>query len=259
MKFAPINHNTAGSVDPLAYDLAIERGKPFFDTELHGGPPSTRYPYFPAVVAQCGTAMPHILEVGTWIGASLAAWDEAARGQAWFTVVDLWKPYATDTGTIYEFNRAAADNGSVFRMFMHNIKALGMDTRVSIVQGDSREVLPTLKGTFDIAFIDGDHRYEYAKADIENCMKLVKVGGILCGDDCELQVADSYNDPRGIDIAVAKNVDVAAFMPDGTDEWHYYHPGVTRALFDCFGRRVSCYDGLWIVRKTADGWEDVAL
>ena len=38
-----------------------------------------------------------------------------------------------------------------------------------------------------------------------------------------------------------------------------YHPGVTIAVADFFGRRIACYEGYWVVRKTGTGFEDVAL
>lgn len=38
-------------------------------------------------------------------------------------------------------------------------------------------------GSQDIVFIDGDHRYESVKRDIELYWPKVKAGGVLCGDD----------------------------------------------------------------------------
>lgn len=38
-------------------------------------------------------------------------------------------------------------------------------------------------GMFSFVFIDGDHSYEGAKADIDSWKSKVKSGGILCGDD----------------------------------------------------------------------------
>ena len=259
MRLGSVTRTAETIVDPHAYDNAIERGKPFFDDELHKFAPPKRFGYFPAIVANCGHPTPHILEVGTWIGASLAAWDRASRGEAQFTVVDAWEPYAEDSGEIYDFNRSVAANGSVYRLFMHNITALGMKDRVTIVRGDSRSVLPAMDGAFDIAFVDGDHRYEFVKSDIENCKRLVKMGGILCGDDLELQVADVDVGLAFINTEVGNKVDISAFQVDDAAGWEYFHPGVTRAVFDCFGRKVSCYDGLWVVRKAPGGWEDVRL
>lgn len=35
----------------------------------------------------------------------------------------------------------------------------------------------------DFVWIDGNHEYDYAKADIENYWPLIRPGGLLCGDD----------------------------------------------------------------------------
>jgi len=40
---------------------------------------------------------------------------------------------------------------------------------VSFMQGISQEVIPTLNQSFDMIYIDGDHRYAAVKSDWENC------------------------------------------------------------------------------------------
>lgn len=55
--------------------------------------------------------------------------------------------------------------------------------RFTFLKGLTDEVLPKLKREYDLIFIDGDHSYEGAKADILNCQKLVKKGGIILLDD----------------------------------------------------------------------------
>lgn len=55
--------------------------------------------------------------------------------------------------------------------------------RWDIIYGDSREVIPSLKEKFDYIYVDGEHWYENAKADIENSWPLLKKGGIMVCDD----------------------------------------------------------------------------
>ena len=43
-------------------------------------------------------------------------------------------------------------------------------------------------GSLDFVFVDADHSYEAAKADIAALRSKVKPGGIFCGHDCELRV-----------------------------------------------------------------------
>ena len=43
------------------------------------------------------------------------------------------------------------------------------------------------KNNFDLIYPDGDHSYHGVSVDIDNCCSLVRDGGILCGDDLEIQ------------------------------------------------------------------------
>ena len=246
--------------DFSAREAAIAAGEPYYGAlgEQQG---TRRHKYFSALVRACGAAHPFILEVGSWAGCSLAAWDKAAGRFSGAVVVDTWQPYAKDEGAVYDYMRDAAASGKIFDLFMHNLVATGMTARVHIIRGDSRTVLPELNLMFDIAFIDGDHRYEFVKADIENCMELVRPGGILCGDDLEM-VLPMGTTAEGLQThreAVERGDDILGFYLPHDGVWDYYHPGVTQAVWDVFHRKISCFEGLWAVRKTADGWEDVIL
>ncbi len=56
------------------------------------------------------------------------------------------------------------------------------------LDGDSRETVPTIRGTpglrrFDLVLVDGDHSDEGARADLENAWPLVAPGGTLLFHD----------------------------------------------------------------------------
>jgi predicted O-methyltransferase YrrM len=54
----------------------------------------------------------------------------------------------------------------------------------TLIQKFSLDAYPTLRPkSFDFGFIDGDHSLRAALLDIENCLKLLKPGSILCGHD----------------------------------------------------------------------------
>ena len=61
-------------------------------------------------------------------------------------------------------------------------------SRHTLMLGDSRTSVPLFIHNnkdvkFDIIFIDGCHYYDYAKADMENCMKLAHKDTIVIMDD----------------------------------------------------------------------------
>lgn len=58
--------------------------------------------------------------------------------------------------------------------------------RWNIIYGDSHKLLPEIKEKFDYIYVDGEHWYEDAKADIRDSWPLLKKGGIM--------VCDDYND-----------------------------------------------------------------
>ncbi|HUO87546.1 MAG TPA: class I SAM-dependent methyltransferase, partial [Rhizomicrobium sp.] len=210
---------------------------------------------FPAVVRAAmkdRVGVPRILEVGSWAGGSLIAWWRAAGAQALLTAVDAWEPYlpAGSRWPHYDEMSEAARSGGIEALFRHNVAAAGIpEARLTVRKGDSRRILPTLPSfSFDVAFIDGDHRYRIVKEDIAACVKLVRVGGILCGDDLDQQLseinAEEHREIMDIDEEVAT-----------TRSGLCYHHGVVQAVHDSFGPVLCLEKRLWIVRKTPSGWE----
>ncbi len=55
---------------------------------------------------------------------------------------------------------------------------------------------------FDIIFVDGDHRWPEVKYDIEAWAPHVRSGGILCGDDFNLQSVSKAASEFGHDASV---------------------------------------------------------
>jgi predicted O-methyltransferase YrrM len=50
----------------------------------------------------------------------------------------------------------------------------------------SSDAIKEIKGKFDFIYIDGNHRYEYVKKDLENYYPLLKGDGIIGGHDIDL-------------------------------------------------------------------------
>lgn len=61
---------------------------------------------------------------------------------------------------------------------------LSADPNFTFIQGLSDDILPTLTETYDLIYIDGDHRYEQVVKDINNAKNLLNSGGIIAVASC---------------------------------------------------------------------------
>lgn len=185
-----------------------------------------------------GVDAPQVLEIGSWTGGSLAAWDAAFAGCARFVAVDRWEPYPLRGESHFPYGAMNDQlaSGEARRAF--NARVAGMVDRLEIVVEDSRAALVRFAGEhrlFDLVYVDGDHRLEAARGDIAGALRISKRGGVVCGDDLERQLCEIADLDRH-DAAAASGLDYV----DG------YHPGVTQAVGELFGR-VWCRDAFWMV------------
>jgi predicted O-methyltransferase YrrM len=66
----------------------------------------------------------------------------------------------------------------------HNIKLADKSGKISLLQGRSQEILPTLEEeSFDIIYIDGSHRSMNVLCDTIYSWQLLKKNGLLLLDD----------------------------------------------------------------------------
>ena len=65
-----------------------------------------------------------------------------------------------------------------------NIKRLGKTDSIRMIEGDINEVVSTLKGSYDVIFMDGG-KGQYINI-LPDCLRLLRVGGILIADDVML-------------------------------------------------------------------------
>lgn len=199
-----------------------------------------------------------ILEIGSWCGASALTFgqgiEEYFAGNGSITCVDAWEPYVDLVVNPDENNRQMNEvlqRDQPFQVFNQNIRFLPATMEVEIHRGWSSDVLPGLpQESFDLVYIDGDHTYAGVEADIRNSAGLVKVGGILCGDDLEIQ--DGQCDLSILDLE--PNID--SYYDERNDT--YFHPGVTKAVGEAFGQ-VSAWSGFWAMEKSGAGWNKVSL
>lgn len=195
-----------------------------------------------------------LLEIGSWAGASVITMDAALRETTvtdiHLTCVDSWNPSWGDKETAlhYKLMEDAASTGTIRKLFDHNLRICGVK-EPRVIQASSREALPKLnEQSFDLIYVDGSHRMEDAFYDLREAARLVRRGGLICGDDLELRREEV--DPSHHQDALACGVD---FVRDPKTSFKY-HPGVTEAVALVFGK-VWQGHGLWCVRRSAEGWE----
>src|ERR1041385_2150885 len=222
------------------------------------GPPQ-RQRYFLPVVKAAAQGSAEILEVGSWAGASAVSWASALKKlnlAGHVTCVDAWVPYfdgATERSGHYQRMNQAASHGMVRKLFDHNVSASGFAGCIMAKPGPSSAILPTFPAhSFDVIYLDGSHIFEDVLFDVRQAKRLIRPGGIICGDDLEKQLKEL--DAAEVESAASRKQDyVSARSGDA-----HYHPGVTLAVAREFGE-VSVWEGFWAMRSGGAEWNTVAL
>lgn len=199
-----------------------------------------------------------ILEIGSWIGASTLTWAQGLKehnhSKGTITCVDAWKPFldhTIHTDEIYLKMEQALSTETAYQLFTHNISTLPSSIVCQHLKGMSEQILPLLRhNTFDIIFIDGDHIYPSVFNDIKNSLPLVKEGGIICGDDLNLQLSE-------VDHETTTKFSKTDLIKNSVSNRNY-HPGVTLAIAEIFGE-VSAWGGFWAMQKRDGKWHKISL
>ena len=203
----------------------------------------------------------NLLEIGTFIGSSLLTWAHA--GDKYLKKMNI---ICIDPLSSFEKNYRGGGLSKIneieeltrfhfaYHIFINNIEAIKQkypNVNITFLRNSSKDILPYLQAkSFDLIYIDGDHSYEGTYFDLTNAINLIKDGGLLCGDDLELEIDD-------IDIDFAeknKNID---FIQDPRTKENY-HPGVTLAVGETIDK-VSNYCGYWITQKKDSNFNLVKL
>lgn len=103
----------------------------------------------------------NVLEVGTAIGFSASLMLDAMGEGSHVTTIDRFDVM---------IKKAKA-----------NFEKLGVQEQVTLLEGDAKEVLPTLEGLYDFIFMDSA-KSKYIEF-LPECLRLLKVDGVLMIDD----------------------------------------------------------------------------
>jgi predicted O-methyltransferase YrrM len=208
---------------------------------------------------KCGRDTVSILEIGSWFGASALSWAQGINlyysGKGFITCVDAWAPFfnaTLDKDVHYAKDMdALLESDIAYEIFMHNMKTLPKSITVQHFRGQSENLLPQLRSdVYDVVFIDANHTFDLALRDIINSQRLVKDGGIICGDDLNLQLHEC--DRTFVEQHADR--DTAIDPTSGRK----CHPGVTLAVANVLGK-VSAWAGFWAMQKNGNSWNKVDL
>jgi Flp pilus assembly protein TadD/predicted O-methyltransferase YrrM len=251
------------------YEYCLKNNKPYFGKvmwALQGVP--IRHAYMQCLVeTQCRERTEksfNILEIGSWAGGSALTWAEAIKkfnqGKGRVFCIDPWKLYfdpskysdlPQDQQEVYRQMAEGLSTGKIFDLFLHNIRVSRHEDIILPFKGSSEDLLPLFgEGRFDLVFVDGDHSYASVLKDLRGSARLVGEGGLLCGDDLELQLSQLDREHAELH----KHMD---YILDPKTKG-YFHPGVSLAVGEFFGE-VSTWEGFWAMRKEGGIWKKVEL
>jgi len=118
-----------------------------------------------------------------------------------------------------------------FKSFMRNTQAY--NSKVSIIMATADNVAKFFPSHwFDLVFVDGEHDYFSVSRDINAWWPKIKMGGLMCGDDMEM---DSY-DPEFIN----------------QDYVNGCHHGVVKAVTEFAPNNYERRGLFWLIRKRKD-------
>lgn len=249
-------------VPQYSLSFAMERNKPYFGRRLSAfQSPPVRYALMAALTRHAlrGKDARRVLEIGSWAGASAITFGDVIQklgiSDCEIVCVDPWEEYFVegDSSLHYRSMNAATVTGEIQNLFHHNVKACGLEGMIHVRKAYSREALPEMENdSFDLVYIDGSHKKDEVLYDLQQAKRLVKSGGLICGDDLEL--LKSEIDPNAHQVALEKDLDFVADPRSGIK----YHPGVTEAIAAIFND-VWQKHGFWCVERSGERWSAPAF
>lgn len=245
-------------LERVKYHYCLASGRPYFGAVLQAAQTNPRRAHWMALAAglfrDSGRPL-RVLEIGSWAGGSALVWAGAVAANpsgGSVVCVDPWKNYFSLSKNrswkfTYRQMEAALRSGDIVRLFFHNISASGHSDRVIAMRAPSSAALPLLEaGSFDVIYIDGDHSYSGVLADLNLSGRLLRDGGVICGDDMELQF-NQVDQPRCREFR--ENDYIVDFTQNTS-----YHPGVALAVWEYFGGEVESADGFWVMKRSGGSW-----
>jgi hypothetical protein len=124
-----------------------------------------------------------IVEIGSFRGRSTIVLASAAAEGVSVVAID---PHGGGDRGPHEYTPDAQRGDADHERFHANLQTAGVDGRVRHVRRPSGAALGDVAGAIDLLYIDGAHRYRFAKPDIEQWGARVRPGGTML-------IHDSYS------------------------------------------------------------------
>lgn len=125
-----------------------------------------------------------VIEIGSFLGRSTRALADHCRGQVY--AVDPWDGYLNDDDTQAKWiTKAGGGSWPTIRAAFedHLVDHIATGRVVPVALPSTTAIARFAGMAVDLVFIDGDHRYDACKRDIELYAPHVRPGGILAGHD----------------------------------------------------------------------------
>ena len=181
-----------------------------------------------------------VLEIGTYFGeGSTKIFIDGLSKEASFFVMDKWSEYISTTDKAKAPFYRIMDGMSYFAAtntlrVIREAECIKNSPSITMIRRASNDLF-VADNFFDLVFIDGSHYYQDVRRDIEFALRVLKPGGIICGDDLE----------------ILPSADLVAVAEQHLDQDHYqlpddrgFHPGVALAVYETLGT-VEMKDGTW--------------
>jgi len=120
-------------------------------------------------------------EIGVWKGDFSEQILEIAQPRK-LHLVDPWS-FQPDFSDRMFGGKVAKNQGDMDAIFQETQARLAGHENIRYWRMSSDDFFAQLDEPLDWIYIDGNHFYEWVKRDIENALKVIKPGGIVCGDD----------------------------------------------------------------------------
>jgi hypothetical protein len=129
--------------------------------------------------------------VGAEIGVFKAGFSKeilAAAEPRKLYLVDPWRNSADPSlGASWYASGSENDMEEIYRGVQRDLRAQIEAGQVELLRGPSVEAMAAIEdGSLDFVYIDGDHRYEAVRADLDLALQKTRPGGVIALDDYSL-------------------------------------------------------------------------